>query len=154
MAIRAELRELLLPIPRFWAYDGWIPFLAGEIKDIAALPEELNNYRQHPSQCSGIKHIKLSERLLQSRNDTRAYFSMLANIWVSTLSHLSSYTGLMKNENLMRDIDENIKHLNVRAGLPESRLRRIPYVLEEIINGHYQRYSNGCRSIIKDMLLP
>jgi len=36
--------------------------------------------------------------------------------------------------------------------LPQSRVRRIPAIMREIVSFRYYRYSNGARSAAKDLL--
>lgn len=51
----------------------------------------------------------------------------------------------------VRLLAERIDHLEMRVGLPQSRLRRAPLVLRELVSGRYHLYSNGAASAAKDL---
>jgi glycosyltransferase involved in cell wall biosynthesis len=154
MAIRSELKSLVLPIPPFWPHDSWLSFRISMIKDIALLPETLNLYRQHPKQYAGLKKIGFRERLdLSFSTPMKEYFGKRTKMFIEGLHILSQDTNLANDKSLLSQIRAKIIHLNARANMPDSRITRIPIVLREAITGRYYRFSNGWKSMVKDLLI-
>jgi hypothetical protein len=49
-------------------------------------------------------------------------------------------------------VDGKIRHMNMRAAIPASRWKRLPMILRQTVNGDYFRYSEGYKSIAKDLV--
>lgn len=149
LAFRSEMRNFFLPIPDFWAYDSWIVFLVSLIRDVSILQENLNMYRQHSSQCTkGLRKLGIIDRL----NASRLYIDDRVKMWQAALSRFSSDARISVDEKFVLAIKEKIIHLNARSHMPHRRINRLLIIIRELIRGRYHRFSNGWKSIAKDIL--
>jgi hypothetical protein len=61
--------------------------------------------------------------------------------------------NVLFDEDIKKYLNEGIEHLITRDLIHNnSRWRRFYYISKEILNGHYKKYSNGLRGIIRDIL--
>jgi glycosyltransferase involved in cell wall biosynthesis len=155
MAIRSELRPLILPIPPFWPHDSWLSFIISTSHEIALMPEELNLYRQHSRQYCGLKKCSFLEKVNLSENASKKkYFEMRAKMFTEALPRLTGDNQPCIDQSLLKFIEEKITHLNARAKMPNSRIRRLPILLRETITGRYHLFANGWISIARDFIIP
>ena len=161
-AFRASLRDALLPIPAnlpLMIHDHWIALAAAANSEILALDENLIQYRQHAGQQIGVEQMRNADRTkenyegsLDMHRKNIVRLEMLGEM-LSTLPVFAKkrrfaafIPGLIDRER------ENIRHLETRGALGESRLKRIPRVFRELLSGRYHRFSNGLGSAAKDVL--
>jgi hypothetical protein len=60
---------------------------------------------------------------------------------------------LAANEPSVLQLKEKIAHLHARARMSERHLQRLSIVIKELLRLHYHRYSNGWKSVAKDIFL-
>lgn len=53
MAFRREYTSVVLPIGEGWVHDGWIAYIVSAFADVAAIDQDLIEYRQHSRQQIG-----------------------------------------------------------------------------------------------------
>lgn len=151
---RANLNDIIFPIPPHWGHDAWIPFVSGLKMIVATISDQLQQYRQHSAQLFGIRRKLGLFRLFNiAKENPRLNFFELGEKWKCALSLLPSDTMPIFNGVITKEIGDYIKHYNARYNLPRSRLSRIPIVLKELYSGRYQRISSGWKSIAKDLFL-
>jgi hypothetical protein len=152
ITLNAKLREYLLPLPDSWAHDSWIAFAGSLIMEVIALPKKLNKYRQHSNQLYGVS-MSLFGRYKEAKKAGNSMFTKQAAGWKEALTRLSSDPRLILDQNILRQISEKIDHLETRGNLKGSIIQRLPVIIKEITNKRYHRYSNGWRSVVRDLLL-
>jgi glycosyltransferase involved in cell wall biosynthesis len=154
MAFRRELFDFLAPIPADQVHDSWMSFLLAVRGQFEVIPEPLMQYRQHRRQQIGPGALTLRERVARARETrTSAYLEQIKQFrqLYGRLEELGGdfpYAGYARSE-----IKKKISHLEHRAQLPHWRIARIPSVLWEAINRSYWCYSDGWKSVAKDLLI-
>ena len=151
MAFRANLRELLLPIPAGGAliHDGWIALLTAAVVEIDFINRPLIRYRQHPAQQMGVPAVSTLEDIMSSRRVDRACYVAQANQLREAFERLDAYGISPRHERLLR---EKLLHLHERAHLPAPQLQRWRSVGKEVVSRRYHRFSKGWFSAAKDLL--
>jgi hypothetical protein len=153
LAFRANLRDYVFPLPALWSHDGWLPIVLSLMTDFTLISEPLVLYRQHASQYCGMKRVSQIEMVQLARSIDRQYYLKMAQRWRSALECLAADEELPAHKKIMGMIEEKIRHLTVRGQLPGSRWRRLPLVAREVLRGCYFHYSNGWKSVAKDIFM-
>jgi glycosyltransferase involved in cell wall biosynthesis len=152
LAFRSSFRKYVFPLPEYWSHDGWLPIILSAISDFMIISKPLLLYRQHSLQFTGKRPPKLKAMIARAKRTGKEEYLNTANIWISALKRLSLDPELCENK-LYEMIKEKIKHLIVRAELPNSLIKRLSLVIEEAISLRYFRYSNGWKSVAKDICM-
>lgn len=151
MALRAEAISRALPVPAGWYHDEWLALYLSSVGEVGLIDEPLIEYRQHHSNAIGAprptgfleKLASLTKRSRDERLRAADRARQLAERFVSAPelpSHLQT-----------RAIEKR-EHLQVRAELPSSKIRRVPAIVRELANGRYFKYSHGLRAAARDLL--
>ena len=161
MALKAEIKKLILPFPDDLIHDGipvlhdwWMALLIAATSEVGFVSEWLFKYRQHSSQQMGVmsEHAEGSTSL-RAAVRRRNTFSAEVDYVRAILERLSVVTGFPVRANVLPDLEARLTHLQTRAALPERRSQRIAPVLRELLARRYHRYSNGLASAAKDFWL-
>jgi glycosyltransferase involved in cell wall biosynthesis len=151
MAFRSSYRELILPIPEIWVHDAWISLLIGSVSHLVALPAPLIAYRQHSANQIGIPGRNRGSKRI--RTGCAAFYGPqvprfeMAHARLAKLS--SHFSNAVRN---MERIDDMLLFLRARAALPDSRWRRLPGALHELVALRYHRHAYGLKSFRRDLL--
>lgn len=151
MAFRAELRKLILPIPEQWIHDAWIALLlsASNIKG-TFIEEPLIKYRQHSNQLIGTKALSFNEQIQKAYLNKLDYYELLSKSFENILNRLALMDKLRANTELL--IQSKIQHLEIRQMIHEVQYwKRWYLVFKEILNDRYNCFSNGWKSVAKDI---
>lgn len=148
MAFRAGFRELILPIPANWEHDAWIALLIAAWADVAIIGRPLIKYRQHFNQQIGAKKIGLAGQItFARRTDSNTYISQF-NKFTAVRDRLLEHD--YDKDDIIKRVETKRAHLFKRANMPERRLHRLQTVVKELAAYHYQLYSHGWKSALKD----
>ena len=151
MAFRAELRKLILPIPEQWIHDAWIALLlsAANIKG-TFIEEPLIKYRQHSNQLIGTKALSFNEQIQKAYLNKLDYYELLSKSFENVLNRLALMDKLSANIELL--IQSKMHHLIIRQMIHEVQYwQRWYWVFKEILNDRYNCFSNGWKSVAKDI---
>lgn len=153
MAFRKEMRKLILPIPKQYIHDEWIALLLSAAQQKGALIEEvLIKYRQHPNQVIGTKKLSFVKRIQKARQKELNYYEILSKKFEDILNRLILTNQLNEISKLL--INSKIEHLKTRQEIHRVQHgKRFYWILKELLNHRYQRFSDGWRSAAKDMFL-
>ncbi len=151
MALRRELLPLAIPFPDCWVHDEWLAIIAAVCGCVDTLDTALLGYRQHSSNQIGMRKRDISEKFQSMRNLRRDFWQRVAQRTAVFVDHLGQLDE-PKVEYPRREALQKLHHACLRAGLPKPRLARLRPVLREAGSGRYQRYSNGLRGIVRDLL--
>jgi len=162
MAFRAEYKPLFLPIPNdvpTVIHDYWIALVIMAVTKVKLIPDKLVKYRQHSQQQLGLSLENKEVLTIWERTSSKFNFQ----------THLSKLQGLKKcfneqckfyleeNKNnkpsILREIDTQIQHYQVRTQISKSKKLCIYMILRELLSLRYHHYSNGWRSAAKDLSL-
>jgi hypothetical protein len=151
MAFSARYRDLVLPIPAAWIHDAWIALLIAAVAPIVPVDTCAFSYRQHDRNQIGIAGRGISERVAQARGMPRSDYALQAARIRAARDRL--FARRQVDERVITKFEEKIAHTELRAGLSSSRVRRLPFIMTELLSGRYTRYSSGPFSAVRDLLL-
>ena len=157
MAFRAELKEVILPIPQFsGGHDAWISLIASCLGMKGCfIREPLMLYRLHPSQVWGFRvciRPNFSQKVRESLGPKIEALQLEELRMVEALKRLASVGKL--NTTVKQLLENKIQHLRNRRFIQTSRRYKRPfYVLREILTKRYHTFSAGWISVAKDLLL-
>jgi glycosyltransferase involved in cell wall biosynthesis len=154
MAFRREYFDVLAPIPEKQIHDRWISILLAACGRFAVISDRLMQYRQHKGQQVGPGPRTLRERTQRARLTTTNFYLEEAELFREFRKRVETCKAAFPDAGrALNEIDGKISHLQHRAGLPLSRVARVPGILRQSLNGDYWRYSTGWSSIAKDLLI-
>ena len=154
MAFREKFRRLVLPIPAQHAHDYWISILLSACGDFRPIPDPLIRYRQHANQQTGIGpgRLGLIQRTERVLKDQRQSYLPEVDCLSEICRRLEAQNGEVPvRQSTVKLITEKILHRSARAKLPLSRMLRVPTILREMANLRYWRYSEGWKSVARDI---
>jgi hypothetical protein len=154
MAFLSKFKDLLLPIPTAFPliHDGWISLVIAAVADLACVDEPLTKYRQHRSQQMGAAKIGFKEMLMRAKRADASAYLKEADQFRHLYDRLLANSDRLHSEEVLFHLSAKLLHLQARAGLPNHRIMRIPFVLRELLNLRYHRFSRGMHSFAKDLL--
>ncbi len=143
LAIRAELRDVMLPIPPIWGHEQWMALLAATFGELRMVDEPLIQYRLHERQQIGLRPMPLDFKARQAnRQKRRSERQERAHDYWQRVRSTSRPVGPWA---MM------LANLDARMTLPESRWRRALVVLREWAAGRYQWETNPWKTAWKDL---
>lgn len=146
MAFRRQVLADALPLPASgWVHDAWIGTLAAMRGQIDSLPDALIGYRLH-----GNNQLGLGGNDTASRSVRRQRQLQTEKEQCDTLLQRTRLLGLPAE--MIALIERKYRHVSVRAALPASRLRRVPLVLRELLDGNYRQFGRGVLSAGIDLV--
>ena len=155
MAFRRDYFELFAPIPASQIHDRWISLLLAVQGKFAVISDRLIQYRRHAGQQVGPGPRTLQERTQRARLTTASFYRAEVERFQEFRKRLEERSAQLRDSGrALAEVSRKISHLEHRAGLPASRVARIPRMVRQTLNGDYWRYSTGWSSIAKDLLLP
>ena len=162
LALRADARDLVLPVPEGWIHDAWIGVLLSATAKVRMSRERTIRYRLHEGQQVGIGLGMLTRGQLARRNAQlvrrmtkreRPAFRDLARGLEEAAQRLVERSERWPvSEEVLRVLSERAAHFAAR-GRMDSLPRRWSLIRSELSAGRYHRYSNGWPSVAKDLLL-
>lgn len=149
MAFRAELRELVLPIPEGVEHDAWIALLASAVAGMEPIAEPLVLYRQHGGNAIGARRMGLVRRAGRARA-LRARGLRARHVRnAAALERLTAWGADAARLKMLRD---SLEHLEVRMELAgHARALRLRGVAGELARRRYARFSEGVSSALRDL---
>ena len=153
MAFRAAHRDILLPVAGNWVHDAWFALLMAAVAPCRSIPEPLVEYRQHAGQQIGVQRKSLYCRFLRAMREERQNLETLAGNFEAAHRRLSEFRSRLRDDRVLRLLEEKVEHLRTRAGIRASAAGRLPIVVNELFRGHYARYSETWKAVVKDLLL-
>lgn len=150
MAFRADLKEMILPIPDGWIHDEWIAMVSASLSRISAIDEVLIKYRQHSSNQIGAVKVKkaLAAKIKRSLSlDLEGAVAKNKDLlaWVNTR------LGDRGGGSIRHRVQEKISHLQARIRLRQNLPAGLWKGIRELLLGRYGKYSNGLRSFLSDV---
>ena len=144
MAFRAELRRLILPIPRDQPHDWWIALLAAATDGLHPMAAALIDYRVHRQQQAGA-----GPQVGSLRTWIEASMQTGPRAFRDRADRLALVRDRLASRGVAIDVDERIAHLLARASM--RGVRRPLLVARELLTGRYFRYSRHLVSAAKDL---
>ena len=155
LMFRKRLVDACLPIPDNWVHDAWIAQIAAAHGQILPVEESLILYRQHAANVIGGKRHSLRAQL--QRADVIGRLGLVErelSRYRQLLERLSDLDATPRLTAMRRSAGAKLQHLQRRHRLPANRVRRVPTIVSECLNGNYSRFSKDWRNIAADLLMP
>lgn len=153
MCLRSSWKSAVLPVPHGWVHDYWISLVVSACSKLQYIDAPLIRYRCHPQQQLGLRGTgkKGLMRLWHRFNTLESENYLQASQKVCELRNRLSQCGHEKYEARIAQCQKLSEHLVLRGELPKNRLKRIPAICKETVNGNYFRLSLGIKSIFRDL---
>lgn len=142
LALRRSCLDRLMPFPTHipqLIHDAWIALALSLEKKIDFINEPLVFYRMHASQQVGfgakIDPVRFKDRLKRDRQKKLAPIQEKADN-AQHLYKLLRDLSFVPREKLIK-LYLRQRHFQMRANLPDDRLRRVIPVVKEVISGRY-----------------
>jgi glycosyltransferase involved in cell wall biosynthesis len=156
MAFRADLRDVILPIPDEWVPDAWVAFLASAVADVRLIPEPLIGYRRHETQQIGLSRRTLVRQLRAAfggRDQT--YFASVAARYDQLAERLGLHRHMLRDPAVIELVREKAAMARTQAAMRgANRLDRAADAVGELLAGRYHRFDHGVRAFLADLLGP
>lgn len=143
LSIRKSCLERLLPFPTHipdLIHDAWIALVLCLQGKISFIDETLTLYRIHHGQQVGFgtktEYVSLQERFTRERSEKLAPLVDRAEN-LRQMYVLLREVPMVPREKLV-NLYLSQKHFQKRATLPESRFRRLPLILHDVVKGYYR----------------
>lgn len=153
MAFRAKYNDLILPFPSQWIHDTWIAFLISVEADLAFIDKPLIKYRQHRQNQIGAVKRDLLAQMNETYKFGKDHYLALAEQWLMVYERMEAQTERKNGKEKISEVVAKIHHLKARAQRPNAMLGRISVAVSELITLRYHRFSNGWKSMAKDLVL-
>jgi len=168
MAFRRDLLEYLIPFPHDipgMCHDSWIGILGVARGKYEFLDRPLIKYRQHAGQSIGVGVAKSEGKMKEPNSSlsrieeasifTRLYVERCLAIldYFRRGANLVSQLPAIEKEALpiISELNRRLEHYTRRKNLPRSLIQRSRFILNETFLGNYHQFSNGLKSILKDL---
>jgi glycosyltransferase involved in cell wall biosynthesis len=162
LAMRAEWRDLVLPIPEGWIHDAWIGMLLSATADVLMSPERTIRYRLHADQHVGIgvqaftwaQHALYRAQLVRrmTKRERQAFREISRGLSEARDRLADRADRHPVAPEVLQVLSDKAVHFEAR-GRMDSLPHRWSLVRSELAAGRYHRYSNGWPSVAKDVLL-
>ncbi|AMO98701.1 glycosyl transferase 2 family protein [Collimonas arenae] len=149
-AFRRCLLEIALPFPTALVHDEWLAIASATCGRMSLLDTPTILYRQHANNALGMPLSKWRIRQLlgaPSGQFHKRYAARQGEL-MKQISKLSSMHAVEPPPFL----PEMKKHVAFRSNLPTGNLKRIASIFSEWKSGRYHVFSNGIRSVARDIL--
>jgi glycosyltransferase involved in cell wall biosynthesis len=145
MAVRAALRDAVLPIPPAWEHDYWILVVAAGLGErIYVEPRPLVRYRQHTGQVIGGSKT-FGQRWRRAEGQTIAGRRAEAERWLAVGERIGTSAAAPL-------VEGKREHLRRRGGFSSVRALRAAQIAGELLRGGYHQFDSGWSSALKDLL--
>jgi glycosyltransferase involved in cell wall biosynthesis len=149
--VRKSLLQRALPFPASWVHDEWLAMVASMLGKVIYVPEELIQYRQHSANVIGAKKLSVGSalgRFGQSRAERNSRLVARAR------DACEFSETLFGNESLVVQLQDKLRHEEVRSSYPARRWQRILPIISEWRTGRYVSFGLGLPDILRDAVQP
>jgi len=162
MAFRSSLLGTCLPFPGAmgrWGHDSWLALVLTSIAPVRPIADVLMAYRQHDHQTAGLGPRSVVGKLRKSAwrladNSDHERLRLDAEVLRSVRARIAAIDHLAIGPREVAMLDRRIAHLEFRAGLQPSRIRRAPSIARELVKGGYSSPPSSRLSAAFDALRP
>lgn len=150
LAVRADYRDAVLPIPPGWMHDAWMALYIAAAGTVVASADRTILYRQHGGNQIGAGSTRPAQRLGASlrwpADDYLRQWELLAVLRDRLVARGESHAAALAL------IESRMAHLERRGTLPPARLARVPTVIGELARGRYHAFAHGLASAAVDVM--
>ncbi|MEP7272858.1 MAG: glycosyltransferase family 2 protein [Acidobacteriota bacterium] len=155
MAFRADVKQLILPIPQLAAmmHDGWIAFLSAAVSRVKYISEPLMLYRQHDHQLVGATQKDPVDPPLRWFVPAARFAEGERQKLRAIHGRLVEWESKFPSSKAARRVRRRLTHLETRYRVEGSSLRRVLWAVRELVTLRYHRHSGGLRSFVEDLVI-
>ena len=152
MAVRADLRPVMLPFGATWTYDHWLGLTAAACGTLVLEPRPLTLHRQHDRQALGHSWKRLVDMYWDDRRLDVGYFSRRIAQWHELRNRLAAHASVLRDERVIDVIDAQIAFLGARRTMRLGGwINRFVGATAELVRGDYHRYGRGLLTYTRDV---
>lgn len=152
MAVRADLRPVMLPFGEDWTYDQWLGLTAAACGTLVLEPRPLTLHRQHDRQALGHRRKRLGDLYRKDRRLAVTTFSRQIARWNELRNRLAAHMPALRDERVIDVIDARIAFLGARRTMRlGSPIQRVVLATAEMLRGGYHRYGRGLLTYARDL---
>lgn len=150
LAIRNIFHKItIFPIPEYWSYDKWLPFVLINFYNFYHINYPLILYRQHDKQLFGIRKKFLYEKIINAIKIKKDHYKTKIIKWENAINCLENNS----NHYIIFNINKKINLLKNRAYKDKLSFKWWLDIIKALYLGEYHYYENGFKSFIKDIVL-
>lgn len=148
-AFRSKYIDMTIPFSEKWIHDAWMAIILAASKDllIEIINKPLIMYRQHSNNQLGAVKRDIKKKI----SDAKAK-KIMKNTDFYAVEEFLIQNKVNVEDNVLQMIKGKQQHIEHRNNLPDNAVKRILKVVNEAGLLRYSKYSNGFRSIVKDIL--
>jgi hypothetical protein len=139
ISMRADLRDLVLPIPDDVSTSAWIMFCAALVRPYKVQTEPLLESPLRPAEQHD--RARLAEAVVER-------YERLGNSYLA--EHALGPQPLTARA--LNDLRQLAHHLRVRESLPPRGAKRTRILIDELRRRNYHRYGAGVRGFLRDLV--
>ncbi|MDQ1000807.1 glycosyltransferase involved in cell wall biosynthesis [Neobacillus niacini] len=149
MAFRSKYTDMMMPFSEEWIHDAWMAIILAASKGILIeiIDKPLIMYRQHSNNQLGAVKRDLKKKIADAKTK-----KVMKNTQYSDVEEFLIQNKVNVKDNVLQMLKGKQKHTEHRNNLPGNFFKRTLKVAKEAGLLHYSKYSNGYRSIVKDIL--
>lgn len=152
MAVRADLRPVMLPVGADWTYDHWLALTATACGTLVIETRPLTLHRQHDNQTLAHRGESLLEAYRRNRLLGASHFSRRIARWTELRNRLAAHSSLLRDERVIDVIDARIAFLDSRRTMRlYGSMNRFVRATAELLRGGYHRCGRGLLSYARDV---
>lgn len=153
-AFRADLRDLVRPIPPPWVHDGWIAIVAAAVSSVRLIADPLTSYREHTDQQIGSQPLTLRRQIRSARRMDAAYFERAAACFAAVADRLDQHLLRVNRSEVVSMFRMKAAFSGVQARMRRgTRIGRVAPAVRELGRGSYHRFGRGLKGFAADLLL-
>ncbi len=138
------LRNLVFPIPMPFGHDNFVALVAACMGEIKIVPMPLLDYRQHSGQVSGT---------MGKKTPLQVSITPCGSSFDALVTRIGSLATTAEGRALVQYCAKKANHLYMREQLTQTPyLARLIPIAKATVNGDYQKFSNGSRSLFSDLI--
>lgn len=149
VALRTEMRSLVLPFPEPGWHDRSLALLLAATCGIQPIDRPLIEYRLHENNLAGLPNRSIWRRFSPRTKLLRDLHERTDQLR-AIVRRLEEHRA---GAQVISQIERTVSHLEARSRFPESRLRRLTPASRELLRGGY-RQGGGLRALARDLIGP
>lgn len=156
--LRRSLVDSAVPFPEPWLHDEWLALVASAFNGVKMTDVMLIDYRQHSRNLVGMSPIRARRKFsmfLEPRTDRNMRLYLRAQALSNRIGDLKDFqSGKHVQEKYQLMAKEKYLFEQKRMSYPESRIKRIFPICQQLLLGRYSKYGTGAKDAIRNLIQP
>lgn len=152
MALRADLREVVLPFTDHWMYDQWMALAAVACARGVVLEDKLTLHRTHDRQLDANREQSLTQWYAAKPTLGADHFSTQVLIWTELHQRLSDHQHRLVDPRVLEVVRDRAAFLESRARMRNGgTMKRMTGAISRLLNGSYHAHGRGFLTFARDV---